>query len=116
MRKFITKYILSFFFNYKLEWYKSKFFQTRSACFVSFSYGFPGGDPNPPISWLLNFVKVADSYSYDTKVYYIGDLFYNHKLETTNDLKEFCNKTYFTKDSKSKVKSPSFYKMLKCFY
>lgn len=113
----IFNFIYCLFFNRKLEWgnvkylYKSPDKQAIYADYTAYIH-----NKYNPVSTLLIFRKLDNTSMHDTRVYYIGDLFYCHQIETTNDLKKFCGKVYFTKDYKYRVESPSFYKMLKCFF
>lgn len=63
---------------------------------------------------LYIFKKVADTDMYYTKVYYIGDILWESKLETVFDLFKFCNKVMYTKE-RFRVKTPGFIKMIKLF-
>lgn len=115
--KHIIFFIKSILKNSKLEWDNSSMFSImdNDSCFyIRYYKNFSIDKDNSLMNY--SFVKLKNATKYNTKCYYIGDLFYNTEMERVRDLFSFCSKTFLTKDGCRIVKTPSVYKFLKVFY
>ena len=108
----LIKYLKCLFLNYNLNWDKSCFDKRKDAVYLYYQTDY--FDENKLLPSLISFRRTGGS-MYDTQAKYIGAVFFTAPLETTNDLKKICGKSYRTMHYAEDVKIPSFYKMIKCF-
>lgn len=64
-----------------------------------------------------SFVRIIEENSYyNTKISFISDLFFKSRLDNFQDLNNFCNKVFLTKNQCLVIKTPSKFEFLKFFY
>jgi len=114
--KYLIFYLSHCFFNKKLDWDNSHFEKRKINSYQS-RYHIPF-KINSKLIFMLNlgFVKIENASMYNTQVSNIGANLYNSELEVNKDLNNFCNKVFYTSGNKTRVKTPSKYKLLKCFF